>query len=168
MQRVPGPHTLALEKMQNPTQTLTHPSSWLRNQYGVSEPGSSQTFCPRLTNHNHPHTALGVEQHIQMQARGAEVAFMLPPDKMTGNEELGTLTTLSPLPCGTGSEPEIHQKPRAGLKKGMQDPESTKGEACRARWTGRQEGKLLTGYATDSRGTTQDSSAAQPPTGITY
>lgn len=57
---------------------------------------------------------------------------------MTGNEELGTLTALSPLPCGTGSEPEIHQKPKTGLKRRVQDLESSKGEACKAGQAGRR------------------------------
>lgn len=58
----------------------------------------------------------------------------------------------------------MHQKVRAGLERGMRDLESSKGEACRAR----QAGELLTGYTIDCRGTTQDSGAAQSPTGITY
>lgn len=154
MHRIPVCRTLALKKTWNPTQTLTRPGSWLRSQLWRCEPGSSQTFFPRLTYH----TDTGVEQHTQILAEGAEVAFRLPLDNMTGNEELETLIALSPLPCGTGREPGMHQKPRAGLKRGMRDLESSKGGVCRAGGTGRP--------AAD-RGTTQDSSAAQSPTGIT-
>lgn len=94
MQRAPVPHTLRAWLCKKCGIPHGH---WLKNKYGVSEPGSSQTSCLRFTNHDQLHAALGVEQHVQMQAGSAEVAFRLPLYDKTRNEELGTWTALMPL-----------------------------------------------------------------------
>lgn len=77
MQRDPVPHTLTLQLCKKCGIPHRHWCRyWLRSQYGVSEPGSSQTFCLSPTNHDQPYTVLSNTYKCRLEVLRWPSAFL--------------------------------------------------------------------------------------------